>query len=150
MADATLIDPRLGAHRRRAELGLVLLAGAITAAAYVLASLGRNASIPARIGPFLAFVVGLLVIHFLLRYLQRGTLYAFAWYRVALGLVVLAVVGAVHGAAVAVFALTLVPATVGWFAGNHAAGRLRTAHFVRMVDLVLLASGLLAIGRALV
>ena len=37
-------------------------------------------------------VVGLLVIHFLLRYLQRGTLYAFAWYRVALGLVVLAVV----------------------------------------------------------
>ena len=27
MADATLIDPRVSAHRRRAELGLVLLAG---------------------------------------------------------------------------------------------------------------------------
>ncbi len=80
----------------------------------------------------------------------RATLSAVFVISNVVGLVVLAVVGAVHGAAVAVFALTLVPATVGWFAGNHAAGRLRTAHFVRMVDLVLLASGLLAIGRALV
>ena len=73
MADATLIDPRLGAHRRRAELGLVLLAGVITSAAYVLASLGKNASIPSRIGPFLAFVVGLLVIaHVAVRAMARG------------------------------------------------------------------------------
>lgn len=73
MADATLIDPRLGAHRRRAELGLVLLAGVITSAAYVLASLGKNASIPARIVPFLAFVVGLLVIaHVAVRAMARG------------------------------------------------------------------------------
>jgi len=43
----------LAVARRRSELGLVLLAAFITGAAYVLASLGKNASLPARIGPFL-------------------------------------------------------------------------------------------------
>ena len=59
--------------RRNTELGLVLLAGAITSAAYVLASLGKNASIPARIGPFMAFVVVLLVLaHIVVRLIARG------------------------------------------------------------------------------
>ena len=73
MTDTGTIDPRVAARRRSAELGLVLLAGLITAAAYTLASLGRNASIPARIGPFLVFVVGLLVVaHVAVRAMARG------------------------------------------------------------------------------
>ncbi len=48
-------------RRRNAELGLVLLAVAFTAAAYALASLGRDASVPADIGPFLGVTIALLV-----------------------------------------------------------------------------------------
>jgi cell division protein FtsW (lipid II flippase) len=48
--------------RRRSELGLVLLAAVITSAAYVLAALGKNASLPAKIGPFLGSVIALLVV----------------------------------------------------------------------------------------
>jgi cell division protein FtsW (lipid II flippase) len=48
--------------RRRSELGLVLLAAVITGAAYVLAALGKNASLPAKIGPFLGSVIALLVV----------------------------------------------------------------------------------------
>ncbi len=46
--------------RRRTELGLMVLAALITGIAYVLASLGSSASIPANIGPFLATIFGLL------------------------------------------------------------------------------------------
>ena len=61
------------AVRRRTELGLVLLAGVITASAYVLASLGRTASMPADIWPFLGVVLGLLVAaHLATRRLARG------------------------------------------------------------------------------
>lgn len=49
-------------RRRGTELGLVLLAGTIAAVAYVLASLGSRSSIPARIGPFLGVVLGVLVV----------------------------------------------------------------------------------------
>lgn len=52
----------LAPARRRAELGLVLMAGVITVAAYTLASLGKNASIPARVGTFLAVVLTMLVV----------------------------------------------------------------------------------------
>jgi peptidoglycan glycosyltransferase len=48
--------------RRRSELGLVLLAAVITGTAYVLAALGKNASLPAKIGPFLGSVIALLVV----------------------------------------------------------------------------------------
>jgi cell division protein FtsW (lipid II flippase) len=48
--------------RRRSELGLVLLAAVITGAAYVLAALGKNASLPAKIGLFLGSVIALLVV----------------------------------------------------------------------------------------
>ena len=47
--------------RRRIELGLLIMAGVIVGAAYTLASLGRDASIPANVGPFLAIVLGLFV-----------------------------------------------------------------------------------------
>lgn len=52
----------LGRSRRRAELGLIVMAVAITGGLYTLASLGRTASVPANIGPFLAVVAALFVI----------------------------------------------------------------------------------------
>nr|MBA2625447.1 FtsW/RodA/SpoVE family cell cycle protein [Acidimicrobiia bacterium] len=52
--------PLIGTVRRRTELGLVLLAVVITGATYTLASLGRTASLPADVGPFLGIVLGLL------------------------------------------------------------------------------------------
>jgi len=59
--------------RRRTELGLVVLGGVVTAGAYALASLGRTATLPANIGPFLAVVLGLFVAaHVATRRLARG------------------------------------------------------------------------------
>ena len=52
----------IGAIRRNTELGLVLLGGVITAAIYTLASLGRTASLPADIGPFLGVILGLVLV----------------------------------------------------------------------------------------
>jgi cell division protein FtsW (lipid II flippase) len=51
----------LSRRRRTTELGLLILAVIIICGAYALASLGRNASLPANIWPFLAFLVALLV-----------------------------------------------------------------------------------------
>jgi peptidoglycan glycosyltransferase len=48
------------APRRDTELGLIVLVALITAGAYALASLGKSASLPANIGPFLAIILGLL------------------------------------------------------------------------------------------
>jgi cell division protein FtsW (lipid II flippase) len=50
---------RAGRASRSTELGLVLLIGLITAGAYALASLGKTASLPANLGPFLLVVIGL-------------------------------------------------------------------------------------------
>jgi cell division protein FtsW (lipid II flippase) len=47
--------------RRRTELGLIVVGALITAGAYALAGLGRNAEIPANLVPFLGIVLGLLV-----------------------------------------------------------------------------------------
>ena len=61
------------AHRRSAELGLVVMAGVITGGAYVLASLGQNSVIPPIILPFLGVVLGLLVVaHLAVRFLAPG------------------------------------------------------------------------------
>lgn len=49
----------MGQSRRRAELGLLVLAGLVTGGAYTLASLGTTASVPADIGPFLGVIFGL-------------------------------------------------------------------------------------------
>lgn len=46
--------------RRNTELGLVMLAAVITTGAYVLASLGRSATLPADVVPFLVVVLALL------------------------------------------------------------------------------------------
>jgi cell division protein FtsW (lipid II flippase) len=50
------------ASRRNTELALLILVALVVIAAYVLASLGRFASLPADVGPFLGFVLGLLVV----------------------------------------------------------------------------------------
>lgn len=72
-AQAPTVSAAVARARRRAELGLVLLAGLITGASYLLASLGRNASIPARAGTFLAAVLGLLLVaHLAVRLTARG------------------------------------------------------------------------------
>ena len=64
--------------RRRTELGLVVLAAVLTAALYSLASLGRSASLPADVGPFLGVILALFVTaHVAVRFLARdadGTL----------------------------------------------------------------------------
>jgi len=51
----------IGANRRTTELGLIVLAVLVVGAAYTLASLGTQASIPANVLPFLAIILGLLV-----------------------------------------------------------------------------------------
>jgi cell division protein FtsW (lipid II flippase) len=59
--------------RRSTELSLIVMAAVITAIAYTLASLGENAVIPARLVPFLAVLLGLLVVaHLAVRSLAAG------------------------------------------------------------------------------
>jgi peptidoglycan glycosyltransferase len=48
------------ASRRTTELGLIVLAALVTVGAYALASLGKTASLPANVIPFLAIILGLL------------------------------------------------------------------------------------------
>jgi cell division protein FtsW (lipid II flippase) len=50
----------IGAIRRNTELGLMLMAGVLTAGAYTLAGLGRSASLPANLVPFLLIILALL------------------------------------------------------------------------------------------
>jgi peptidoglycan glycosyltransferase len=73
MAATIPVSARLVARRRSTELALVFMAGVITVCAYTLASLGANAVIPARLGPFLALVLALVgVAHIAVRLLARG------------------------------------------------------------------------------
>ena len=59
--------------RRSTELGLIIMAGTITTAMYVLASLGKNSTIPPIIVPFFLALLGLLLVaHFATRKLARG------------------------------------------------------------------------------
>ena len=63
----------VAASRRGTELGLIIMAAVITGCAYTLASLGKNAEIPPIIVPFLAAVLGLLIVaHIANRLLARG------------------------------------------------------------------------------
>jgi cell division protein FtsW (lipid II flippase) len=52
----------MGRVRRTTELGLLILGALVVGGTYTLASLGRSASLPADIGPFLGVVLGLLVV----------------------------------------------------------------------------------------
>jgi len=63
----------LGAGRRNTELGLMLMAGVLTVGAYTLAGLGRSASLPANLVPFLLVILGLLAVaHIATRRLAPG------------------------------------------------------------------------------
>ena len=63
----------IAAARRNGELGLVIMAASISAVAYVLASLGKNSSMPATIIPFLIALLGMLVAaHIATRVLASG------------------------------------------------------------------------------
>jgi len=50
------------APRRTAELGLLVLTAVIVVGAYALVALGRTSTLPADIGPFLGFVLGLFLV----------------------------------------------------------------------------------------
>ena len=61
---------RVESANRATELGLIVLVALIVASAYALASLGKTASLPVNLGPFLAIVLGLFVVgHVALRVL---------------------------------------------------------------------------------
>ncbi|MFM2182587.1 MAG: hypothetical protein RJB61_881 [Actinomycetota bacterium] len=63
----------LAVQRRRTELRLVLMAAVITGAAYVLAAVGKNSQMPARILPFAIALIALLVVaHIAVRKFARG------------------------------------------------------------------------------
>lgn len=63
----------LAVQRRRTELRLVLAAALITGGAYVLAAVGKNSQMPARIVPFAVALIALLVVaHVAVRRLARG------------------------------------------------------------------------------
>lgn len=63
----------IAAARRNTELSLILMGAVITAAAYVLASLGKNAQIPQVIVPFLIAILLLLIVaHVANRLLAAG------------------------------------------------------------------------------
>ena len=60
---ARRVRPEIAAlHPRRVEMGIMALVAVVIVAGYALASLGTSASIPADLGPFLAWVLGLLVL----------------------------------------------------------------------------------------
>ena len=63
----------IAAARRNSELGLVIMAAGISAVAYVLASLGKNSTMPVTLLPFLVALLGMLVAtHIATRLLARG------------------------------------------------------------------------------
>ncbi len=73
MAATIPVPARLVARRRSTELTLIVMAAAITGVAYTLASLGANAVIPARLGPFLVLLLALIgIAHIAVRVLARG------------------------------------------------------------------------------
>ncbi|MGI9577661.1 MAG: FtsW/RodA/SpoVE family cell cycle protein [Microthrixaceae bacterium] len=57
-----LVVEAVAKRRRTTELGLLLLAFTVICGLYALASLGRNASLPANVGPFLLAVLALVLI----------------------------------------------------------------------------------------
>ncbi|MGH9283230.1 MAG: FtsW/RodA/SpoVE family cell cycle protein, partial [Acidimicrobiales bacterium] len=62
--------PATAPFRRRTELGLIVAAAVLTASLYSLASLGRSASLPADVGPFLAVILALFgTAHLAMRFL---------------------------------------------------------------------------------
>jgi len=77
-------------------LGLPLTAGAglLKTVSLLRHGLGGGEGTALGVGLLTSFVAGLLAVWFLIRYLQRRTLVVFVVYRIALGLLILALIGA--------------------------------------------------------
>jgi len=73
IANTALRESVVFRGRRNTELGLIVLAAVLTAGGYTLASLGRSATLPVNIVPFLAVILGLLAVaHVATRRLAPG------------------------------------------------------------------------------
>jgi len=107
----------LAQRRRSTELTLVVMAGLITASAYTLAALGTNAEIPARIGPLLGLLLGLVAVaHLAVRVLARGadpTLLPLTFFLHGIGYVMIARLSERLAALQATWSLLAVAAFVG-------------------------------------
>jgi len=73
-------ERRRGNPARRAELGLVVFGSLIVTAAYVVASIGTTAKVPAHLAVFLVIVLGVLIANFI-----ADLLYVFLDPRIRLG-----------------------------------------------------------------
>ena len=84
---------RIAKRRRNAELSLILMVGAVTAAAYTIAALGTNSEIPPGIVVFVLVILGLLMgAHLAVRLFARGadaTLLPLAAYLHGIGFVMI-------------------------------------------------------------
>ena len=81
---------KLGIDRESAAKFSFLLATPITAAAVLFDIKHFTFGIPFLVGVLASFIVGILIIKFLLDYLKKGSFKVFAIYRVIVGLIVIA------------------------------------------------------------
>ena len=80
----------MGVDRESAAKYSFMLSAPIVLAATIFKLKDFVFSIPFFVGVFVSFVVGLLVIKFLLSYLKKGSFKAFAIYRIIFGLIIFA------------------------------------------------------------
>ena len=81
----------LGVDREAAAKFSFMLAAPITLAAVIFDIKDFSFGLPTIIGIIASFVVGALIIRFLLNYLKKGSFKVFAIYRVIIGIVVIAI-----------------------------------------------------------
>ena len=82
----------MGVKRESAARYSFMLSAPIVLAATIFKAKDFVFSLPFFIGVFASFIVGILVIQFLLKYLQKGSFKGFAIYRVILGIVIIALI----------------------------------------------------------
>lgn len=82
----------MGVKRESAARYSFMLSAPIVLAATIFKFEDFKFSTPFFIGVFASFIVGILVIQFLLKYLQKGSFKGFAIYRVVLGIVIIALI----------------------------------------------------------
>ena len=81
----------LGLDRESAAKYSFMLGAPITAAAVIFDLNHFTFNLPFFIGVITSFIVGILVIKFLLNYLKKGSFKAFAIYRVIIGIIVIGI-----------------------------------------------------------
>ncbi len=80
---------KLGIDRESAAKYSFMLGAPITAAAVIFDITHFSFGIPFLVGVFSSFVVGVLIIKFLMNYLKKGSFKVFAIYRVIIGIIVI-------------------------------------------------------------